>query len=222
MTIDVITVPADTPYGAIVSTLARHRISAVPVIDESHRVIGVVSQADLLHKVEFIGDTAQHPFEWGSRKVNRAKAEGTTASELMSSPAVTIQPEESVVAAAKRLEAGKVKRLPVVDYLGRIAGIVSRGDLLKMYLRPDHDLREDVVENVLRRMLWIDPLTVKADIHDGVVTLSGSLDRRSTAELAVHVTKSVPGVIRVVEELSWERDDVTAALRSSARPAGAG
>lgn len=72
---------------------------------------------------------------------------------------------------------------------------------------PGYDLCEDVVENMLRRMLWIDPLTVKAAVHDGVVTLTGTLDRRSTAEIALHVTKSVPGVIRVVDDLTWEYDD---------------
>jgi len=207
MTTAVVTVHADTPYGDIVSTLTKHRISAVPVVDGYHRVIGVVSEADLLHKVEFIGDTEQRILEWGSKKANRAKAEGTTAIELMSGPAVTIQPGVSVVVAAKRLESAKVKRMPVVNERGLILGIVSRRDLLKMYLRPDHDLHEDVVENVLRRMLWIDPLTVKPEVRDGVVTLTGSIDRRSTAELAVHIAKSVPGVIHVVDQIEWEVDD---------------
>lgn len=208
MTKDVVTVHADTPYGEIVSALAERRISAVPVIDRHHQVIGIVSEADLLHKVEFIGDTEQRLFEWGSRKANRAKADGATAIELMSSPAVTIQPGDSVVLAAKRMEAASVKRLPVVNDRGQVVGVVARSDLLKMYLRPDHDLHADVVENVLRRMLWIDPLTVKPEVHDGVVTLTGSLDRRSTAELAVHVTKSVPGVIQVVDQIIFEFDDI--------------
>jgi CBS domain-containing protein len=207
MTTDVVTVHADTPYSDIVSILVKHRISAVPVVDRFHEVIGVVSEADLLHKVEFIGDTEHRLFEWGSKKVNRAKADGATAIELMSSPAVTIQPGVSVVVAAKRMEAAKVKRLPVVNDRGHVVGIVARSDLLNMYLRPDHDLYEDVVENVLRRMLWIDPLTVKPEVHDGVVTLTGSLERRSTAELAVHVTKSVPGVIQVVDQITFEFDD---------------
>jgi CBS-domain-containing membrane protein len=207
MTTGVITVHADTPYSDVVSTLARHRISAVPVVDRYNEVIGVVSEADLLHKVEFIGEATQRVFEWGSKKANRAKAEGATAVDLMTAPAVTIQPGASVVVAAKRLEAAKVKRLPVVDDRGRIVGVVARGDLLKMYLRSDYDLHDDVVENVLRRMLWIDPLTVKAEVHDGAVTLTGSLERRSTAELAVHVTKSVPGVIHVVDQIEWDFDD---------------
>jgi CBS-domain-containing membrane protein len=213
MTTDVVTVHADTPYGDIVSALARHRISAVPVVDRFREVIGVVSEADLLHKVEFIGDTVQRVFEWGNRKTSRAKAEATTAVELMSSPAVTVKPGESVVVAAKRMEAAKVKRLPVVNDRGCVVGVVARSDLLKMYLRPDHDLRDDIVEKVLRQMLWIDPLTVRAEVRDGAVTLTGSLERKSTAELAVHVTKSVPGVIHVIDQISWEHDDtrVTAA-----------
>jgi CBS domain-containing protein len=207
MTTDVVTVLADTPYGEIVNTLAKHKISAVPVLDTFGRVLGVVSEADLLHKVEFIGDHGQRIFEWGTRKANRAKAEGATAQDLMTTPAVTIQPAISVVVAAKRLEEEHIKRLPVVDEMGRLVGIVARRDLLRMYLRPDQDLREDVVEGVLRKVLWVDPLTVKADVADGVVTLSGELDRKSTAELAVHITKTVPGVIRVVDQLTWAYDD---------------
>jgi CBS domain-containing protein len=207
MTTDVVTVLADTPYSEIVNTLAKNKISAVPVLDTFGRVIGIVSEADLLHKVEFIGDGGQRVFEWGTKKANRAKANGAAAQDLMTTPAVTIQPSISVIAAAKRLEGEHIKRLPVVDEMGRLVGIVSRRDLLKMYLRPDYELKEDVVEDVLRRLLWIDPLTVGVEVHDGVVTLSGHLDRKSTAELAVNVTKTVPGVIRVVDQLAWSHDD---------------
>jgi CBS-domain-containing membrane protein len=168
----------------------------------------VVSEADLLHKVEFIGeDTEIRFFQWGTKKVNRAKANASTAGDLMTSPAVTVQPGVSVVIAAKRMQEEHIKRLPVLDEMGSLIGIVSRRDLLKMYLRPDHEVRDEVIEGVLRQLLWIDPLTVQVEVTDGVVTLNGEVDRKSTAQLAAHVTKRVPGVVQVVDHLAFTYDD---------------
>jgi CBS-domain-containing membrane protein len=208
MTTQVISVRADTLYGEIISALATHKISAVPVADTFGRVSGVVSEADLLHKVEFLGDDdPPRLFEWGSRKANRAKANAATAAELMTSPAVTVQPGSSVVTAAKLMEQEQVKRLPVIDELGNLVGIVSRNDLLKMYMRPDAEIHDDIVEGVIRRILWLDPLSVEVDVTGGVVTLIGTVDRKTTAEIAAHVTKGVPGVVRVVDKLAWNYDD---------------
>jgi CBS domain-containing protein len=208
MITDVVTVLTDTPYSEIVSTLARYKISAVPVLDGFGHVVGVVSEADLLLKMEFAGDDAEPRFfEWGTRKTKRTKARGATAAELMTSPAITVQPGVPLAQAAKHLDSEGIKRLPVTDEHGRLVGIVSRRDLLRMYLRPDYQLRQEVVEDVLRRLLWIDPLTVEVDVTDGVVTLNGLVDRKSTAEIAVHVTNSVPGVINVVNQLAWNYDD---------------
>jgi CBS domain-containing protein len=208
MTTDVASVLVDTPYAEVVATLATRKVSALPVLDGFNHVIGVVSEADLLHKVEFIGeDTEIRFFQWGTKKVNRAKANATTAGDLMTSPAVTVQPGVSVVIAAKRMEEQHIKRLPVLDEMGRLIGIVSRRDLLKMYLRPDHEVRDEVIEGVLRQLLWIDPLTVQVEVTGGVVTLNGEVDRRSTAQLAAHVTKRVPGVVQVVDHLAFTYDD---------------
>jgi CBS domain-containing protein len=113
------------------------------------------------------------------------------------------------VIAAKRMEDEHIKRLPVLDEMGRLIGIVSRRDLLKMYLRPDHEVRDEVIEGVLRTLLWIDPLTVQVEVVDGVVTLIGEVDRKSTAQIAAHVTKRVPGVVQVVDRLAWNYDDTT-------------
>jgi CBS domain-containing protein len=210
MTSDVASVLVDTPYAEVVGTLANRKVSALPVLDGFHRVVGVVSEADLLHKVEFIGaDTEFRFFEWGTKKVNRAKANATTAGDLMTSPAVTVQPGVSLVIAAKRMEDEHIKRLPVLDEMGRLIGIVSRRDLLKMYLRPDHEVRDEVIEGVLRTLLSIDPLTVQVEVVDGVVTLIGEVDRKSTAQIAAHVTKRVPGVVQVVDRLAWNYDDTT-------------
>jgi len=210
MTADVASVVVDTTYAEVVATLANRKVSALPVLDGFNRVVGVVSEADLLHKVEFIGEDAEFRFfEWGTKKVNRAKANATTAGDLMTAPAVTVQPGVSLVIAAKRMEEAHIKRLPVLDEMGRLIGIVSRRDLLKMYLRPDDEVRDDVIEGVLRQLLWIDPLTVQVKVEDGVVTLNGEVDRMSTAQIAAHVTKRVPGVVQVVDHVTWNYDDTT-------------
>jgi CBS-domain-containing membrane protein len=139
--------------------------------------------------------------------VARAKAHGDVASELMTEPVVTIQPGTSLAAAAKLMEAQHVKRLPVVDDLGRLIGIVARRDLLKPHLRPDPEIREEVVEQVLRGVMMIDPLAVEVDLTDGVVTLRGTVDRRSTATITARLTAAVPGVVSVVDQLRWDVDD---------------
>lgn len=208
MTRDVLVVSPDTPYREVVDSLVRGRVTAVPVVDAERRVIGVVSEADVLHKVEFIGDERQRrTFERPSRRAAREKAHAAVAADLMSAPAITVEPETPIVAAARRIEAARVKRLPVVDADGRLVGIVSRRDLLRMHTRPDQEIRDDIVENVLRRALWIDPVRVEVGVADGTVTMSGRLDRKSTVALLVRLVADVPGVVTVIDQLAWDFDD---------------
>jgi CBS domain-containing protein len=208
MTRDVLVVTPGTSYREIVDSLVRGRVSAAPVVDEERRVIGVVSEADVLHKVEFIGDKHQRrTFERPSRRSAREKAHAAVAADLMSAPAITVRPDMPVVAAARRIETAHVKRLPVVDADGRLVGIVSRRDLLCMHLRPDSEIREDIVEDVLRRALWIDPVCVEVDVIDGRVSVGGRLERKSTAGLVVRLIADVPGVVAVTDRLVWDYDD---------------
>jgi CBS domain-containing protein len=208
MTVDVVTVGEDTPYRDIVDTLAERRVSAVPVVDEDRRVVGVVSEADLLHKIEFVGDFEERRIFAGRRRREaQAKAHGLVARDLMSKPAITVVPATPLTLAAKLMDDEQVKRLPVTDELGRLVGIVSRGDLLRVFLRPDAAIERDVVEEVLHRTLWVEPGMVKVKLQDGVVTLAGRTDRRSTAQLAVKLTQTVPGVVEVIDRLGFEYDD---------------
>ncbi|MEU7906144.1 CBS domain-containing protein [Actinoplanes sp. NPDC049118] len=208
MTRDVLVVTPRASYREIVDSLVRGRVTALPVVDEERRVIGVVSEADVLHRVEFIGDERERrTFERPSRRSAREKAHAAVAADLMSTPAITVGPETSVVAAARRIETARVKRLPVVDADGHLVGIVSRRDLLCMHLRSDQDIRDDIVENVLRRALWIDPVCVEIDVIDGRVAVSGRLERKSTAGLVGRLIAAVPGVVTVDDRLAWEYDD---------------
>src|SRR5690348_12869757 len=123
MTTAVVSVPADAPYRGVVDLLVSQRFSAVPVVDASGRVTGVVSEADLLRKIEYAGDEQPRIFEGRRRRGERGKATARTAKQLMSSPAVAVLTGTSIAAAARLMDKEGVKRLPVIDNLGRLIGI---------------------------------------------------------------------------------------------------
>jgi CBS domain-containing protein len=206
MTRDVVRVGRDAPYRSIVDLLMERRISAVPVVDGAGRVVGLVSEADLLHRIEFIGEEHERrAIERPTRHDARVKSRAAAARDLMSAPAITVTPDVPLTRAAKIMASARVKRLPVVDHNGDLVGIVARADLLKMYVRNDAEVRQDVLAKVVRDAMWIDPDAV--DVANGVVTLRGTVDRRSTAAIVIRLTEGVPGVMEVVSQLAWERDD---------------
>jgi len=216
MTTNVATVGEHAPFKQIVRILAERRVSALPVLDAAGRVVGVVSQADLLHKEEFPGGPDDRwRIEHRRRRTARAKAAGDTAAELMTAPAVTVGPEASVAEAAKLLERHGIKRLPVVNEAGRLVGIASRADLLKVFLRSDEDIRREIREDVLLHTMWVDPSTFTVDVRDGVVTLAGPLEFRSLIPIAVRLVHGVDGVVDVVDRLWFEVDDTRDELRST-------
>jgi CBS-domain-containing membrane protein len=210
MTGTVVTVVESAPYKEIVEKLSEHAVGAVPVVTEGRRVVGMVSEADLLHKMEFAGlEPHLHLLERKRRRAARAKAGADTAADLMTTPAVVIGASESLTTAAKLMDAAGVKRLPVVDEYGHLVGILSRRDLLRVYLRPDEAIRDEVTDEVLLRSLWIEPDAVTVDVERGVVTLAGTVDRRSTVPLVVHMVGTVAGVVEVVNHLSYHHDDTS-------------
>jgi CBS-domain-containing membrane protein len=215
MTRDVASVAPDASYREIVDLLIDCEVRAVPVVDADGRVVGIVSEADLLRDVEVVGQHA-------TLATGQATADAAVAAALMTAPAVTATRETSVVAAARRLEAKRIKRMPVVDGEGRLVGIVSRRDLLRMHTRSDSEIRTDVVDNVLRRSLHLDPLTVQVDVVNGVVTLSGRVESNSVARLVVRLTAEVAGVADVVDRISWRYDDFMVSTGPTHQHAGRG
>ncbi|RLP85453.1 CBS domain-containing protein [Micromonospora sp. BL4] len=208
MTREVATVLAETPYREIVDVLVRREVSAVPVVDGFRRVLGVVSEADLLHRIERAGEPAQRRvFESRRRRDARDRSEALLAGDLMTAPAVTTCPQASLPAAARLLDREQVKRLPVLDDLGRLVGIVSRADLLRVHLRSDAEIREDVVQEVLRRVLAVRDGLVTVEVRHGEVTLAGRLDRRSAVDLAGRLAAQVSGVVQVTNTIGYEADD---------------
>jgi CBS-domain-containing membrane protein len=208
MTSEVVTVGEHASFKEITATMADHRVSALPVLDDEGRVAGIVSEADLLLKEEFPeGPACRHLFQGRRQRMERAKAAGATAAELMTAPAVTVGPDAGVAEAARLLHRHGIKRLPVVDRAGPLLGIVSRADLLKVFLRGDAEIAREIRQEVLLRAMWVDPDSVAVHVRDGVVTLTGQLERRSLIPIAVSLVRGIDGVVGVVDRLSFEVDD---------------
>jgi CBS domain-containing protein len=208
MTADVAAVREGAPYKEIVDVLTGRGVSALPVLDVASHVVGVVSETDLVHKVELDSDrTGRHPFEGPGRRAARAKAAGVTARDLMTEPAVAVLASMSIVDAARLMDAERVKRLPVTDDLGRLVGIVTRGDVLKVFLRSDDEIRAEILDEVVRQVLWTGPPKVDVQVHDGVVVLVGELETKSLIPIAVRLAAGVPGVVDVVSRLTYREDD---------------
>lgn len=207
MTSDVVTVGPGTPYKEVVERLRERRVSAVPVVDADRRVIGIVSEADLLVKEERPGGRPGGPLV--DPHGEAAKAEARNAAALMTAPAVTVGPEATLTEAARLMHRKHVKRLPVVDADGRLVGIVSRADLLQVFLRSDESIAREVREDLLRHALVIDPATVTVAVDDGVVHLEGQLETQSLALILTHLVKAVEGVVAVEDRLRWRVDDST-------------
>jgi CBS domain-containing protein len=204
MTHHVISIKPSTPYKAIVRALVEHDISAVPVVDEAWHVEGVVSEADLIPK-EALAEEDQ-PGHWDLlvRHARRTadKAHATTAVTLMTGPAITIGPNAGLPPAARLMTRHAVKRLPVVDGDGVLVGIVSRHDLLSAFLRPDEDLREAIVGEILIGAMAVNPFTLDVQVHDGVVTLAGQLENDAVIVETLHLVRKLDGVVDVIDKLT--------------------
>ncbi|MGW5373332.1 CBS domain-containing protein [Streptomyces sp. NPDC004009] len=206
MSRDVVRARPDTPFKELVRLLEDNGVTAVPVVDEIGRPMGVVSEADLLRKSADQADPSgraplPHLEAW-----ERAKAGGSRAEELMSAPAVCARPEWTVVEAARLMETQKVKRLPVVDEADRLLGIVSRGDLLRVFLRRDEAIREEITTDVLRRTLGLEPRDVTAEVRDGRVTLTGTVQHGSLVPVVEQLCRGVDGVVSVTARIAARTD----------------
>jgi CBS domain-containing protein len=205
MTSRVVAVREDATFKEMVAVMRSRRISAFPVIDASSRVIGVVSEADLLLK-ETTPALPQGAIRLAWRLRDRSRAAGATAAEVMTRPAVTIREEAPVPEAARLMQSRKLKRLPVVDAGGRLRGIISRADVLSVFERPDQDIRDDVVKGVIAGELGLDPDRFVVTVRSGVVTVSGSFEHRVDALKMLAAIRYLEGVVAVRDRLGYPSD----------------
>ena len=195
-----IAVGADAPFKEIAELMADHGMSALPVVDLSDRVVGVVSEADLIVRDEDI--PVPHLIERRSTHAARQKARASTAAELMTSPAIVVAPETPLADAAGTMRRYRVKRLPVCDADRRLVGVVSRLDLVRQFVRED-DAIMDEVSRIMVKELSIPPTEVRVGVHDGVVTLEGTVEHKAEVPMVVDRVRHVSGVVDIEARLRW-------------------
>ena len=202
MSTHVVAVRMNAPFKEMATRLREHRVSAFPVLDEDNKVVGVVSEADLLTK-EALEFSATGRVSGMLHHREQAKAAATTAADLMTKPPVTVGPDEFVSHAARLMYARKVKRLPVVDDDGRLIGIVSRADVLSVYNRPDSEIRREIIDNVILGMLLCDPSKFTVTVKDGIVTIEGMPETARVGHDMIEEIRHVEAVVAVRDRLSY-------------------
>lgn len=211
MTRDPVTIAPDETIHAAAGKLARYEISGAPVVDRG-RLVGVVSEADLLREA-FPPAAINKPGSAPRTLLGvflRGRAPGlpdeATVASVMTENVVTIVPSASLSEAAATMNRRGFKRLPVVDYADHLVGIISRADLVAAIARTDEELHDDVLEAIaLAGEESVDD--VEVHVRQGTATLSGTVDRRSTKDVALKLAARVPGVLEVVDRLDFESDD---------------
>ncbi|MGH2572140.1 MAG: CBS domain-containing protein [Actinomycetota bacterium] len=213
MTRNVVTVHRDQPFKDLVQLMHDHGVSGVPVVDDDGRLVGIVSEADLL--LSEVKDREPRPrslfLEWllhpKRLQETEERAQDVRARDVMVKDVISVRPETSVQEAIRTLLRHEVKRLPVVDPENRVVGIASRRDLLSPFLREDDEILREVREDIIARTMWIDPATIDVEVRQGVVRLSGQMDRRGAKEILVDLVHRVDGVVGVEDELTYQADD---------------
>ena len=196
------------PFKLLVRLIEENRVSAIPIVDQQGIPVGIVSESDLLLKERRVElETSHDLLHVHKRRQDRAKARGTVASDLMTSPAITVRSDTSLSEAARLMSERNVRRLVVIDERGRIAGIVSRSDLLQVFLRSDEELREEIASKLIPAVLLPSDDAVGVDVSWNVATLSGEVDRRSDAEILTRLARDLDGVVAVVDRLTYRWDD---------------
>jgi CBS domain-containing protein len=209
MTTDVLTVQTSTPLKDAAALLANHRISGLPVVDDERHVLGVLSEGDILYKET---DASGRPsflerlLTPGNGAVE-LKLAARTVGQAMSAPALTIGPRRPVTEAATVMIEEGVNRLPVVDHNERLMGIVTRADLVRAFVRPDEAIERDIREDVIHRILWLEPEQLTITVSGGEVELTGQVETKTDAELIPVYVRRVPGVVDVTSKLRWREED---------------
>ncbi|HEX9039609.1 MAG TPA: CBS domain-containing protein [Trebonia sp.] len=202
MSTHVMAVRPTAGYKEMAAMLHEQRVSAFPVIDEDDKVVGIVSESDLLVK-EALEGTVPGVLRGLAQRHVRAQVTGLTAADLMSRPAVTIGPDEPVSHAARLMYNKRVKRLPVVSEDGTLIGIVTRSDVLSVYRRPDLAIEREITEELILGTFACDPSRFDVTVKDGIVTIGGSPETAVTGHDIIEAARHMEGVVAVRDRLSY-------------------
>ncbi|MEU2231663.1 CBS domain-containing protein [Streptomyces vietnamensis] len=208
MTHNVVTAAPQTPFKQVARLFAENDVSAVPVVDPDRRLLGVVSEADLLRATAELPDLEGRATGVRLLSEERGLPDAETAAQLMTSPAITAQPNWNLVETARTMHRKGVKRLPVVDETGRLVGIISRSDLLRPFLRSDTAIRDEIEHDVLADTLRLAPDTIRVTVDDGVVRLTGRVDERADVRVIARLCRSVDGVVALHESIEYAYDNL--------------
>lgn len=207
MTREVVTVAPETSFREAVRLLEELRIDALPVL-EGDRVVGMIAESDLLLKEELADQPGGGTGLPWQRRRDRARASARLVREAMSRCPATVSPDDTLGAAARVMHRRRVGGLPVVDGDQRLVGIVTRSDLLKVFLRDDDEIAADVLEALAGCM----QKGVRCEVSDGCVRLTGEVRHHSDATTAAARAAHVPGVVHVDCAVRWQVDDVNVAM----------
>src|ERR1700722_10389706 len=202
MSTHVIAVRQGASYKDMAAMLREQRVSAFPVLDDHNKVIGVVSESDLLTK-EALEGTVPGVSQGIRAHREPPRANAFPAAELMPSPPVTIAPDEPVTQAARLMYSRRVKRLPVTSDDGTLIGIVSRADVLSVYSRPDADIKREISQDLIVGMFLCDPALVTVSVTDGIVTIEGTAESTVVGRAVIEAARHVEGVVAVRDRLSY-------------------
>jgi CBS domain-containing protein len=207
MTRSVVSATADATIKDIAAAMASNRISTIPVVDDEHHVLGVVTASDLLARIS--GERGRPPrgHRLGAGHEVNVKSHALTAARLMTAPAVTTKEYMPIETAAAAAALGKVRCLPVVDDNGVLVGIATKSDLVKVFLRDDETIRQDILERVLGEGMLLEPGTIDVAVGGGVVSLSGQLERKMLKLQLLERVWHVAGVVAVDSHLTYRIDD---------------
>lgn len=198
MTREVLSVAPEASLKDVARALVERGISGLPVCDDEGRVLGVVSEADILFKEQGRAERPEGLLAWlfeESSEAELAKARARTAGEAMTAPAITIAPNRPAAAAARLMVEQGVNRLPVVADDGTLLGIVTRADLVRAFTRSDDEIAAEIREDVLEKVLWVDPKTIEITVENGEVELAGELETSADVAVLQTLVEKIPGVI---------------------------
>ena len=219
MTTEVVTATRESSLKVVARLMLANQISGIPIVDGERRLIGIVTEADILHR-ESVRASGPH-LGILHNILGDADPPPTSAGDAMTSHVITTSAETNHTLAARVMETRGVKRLPVVDDEGHVIGIISRSDIMASFARPDELIEDEIQLDILDRILWTEPGAVSVEVVDGRVTLRGSVPSKTDARILAGLTGGLDGVVEVnTDEVYYKIDDTAGSHVSSGVPYG--